>query len=78
MGTMPSFPATAVAGTLVPFQLAQGDRGVRSVQSVTLGTSYGAGAVSLVLFTIIDAQEVLVANAGKSKTADGVNIKLFP
>jgi len=52
-GTMPSFPATAVAGTLVPFLLAAGDRGVRSVQSVTLGTSYGGGAISLVLFHIV-------------------------
>jgi hypothetical protein len=51
---MASFPATAVAGTLVPFQLATGDRGVQSVQSVTLGTSYVAGAISLVLFRIID------------------------
>jgi hypothetical protein len=45
--TISSFPATAVAGTFVPFQLAAGDTGVRSIQSITLGTSYGAGAISV-------------------------------
>lgn len=43
-----SWPATAVAGTMVPFGLQAGDTGVRSVQSVTLGTSYGGGQVELI------------------------------
>lgn len=46
--TVGSFPATAVAGTVVWFQLAAGDAGVQSIQSVTLGTSYGGGAISLI------------------------------
>lgn len=46
--TISSFPATAVAGTIVWFQLQAGDSGVRSIQSVTLGTSYGGGAISLI------------------------------
>ncbi len=55
-GTIPStrpgggFPATCVAGSLIPFDLDAGDDGVRSVQSVTFGTSLVSGAVSLVLF----------------------------
>lgn len=68
-GTISSFPATAVAGTLVPFQLATGDTGIRSVQSVTLGTSYAAGAISLVLFKIVAGFPSLVANAGGQLTA---------
>jgi hypothetical protein len=48
-GTIASFPASAAAGTLVPFQLAAGDRGVRSIQSITLGTSYVSGTVHLLL-----------------------------
>lgn len=40
-------PVTPVIGTLVWFNLAAGDKGVRSIQSITLGTSLGAGAVSL-------------------------------
>ena len=40
-------PATPVIGTLVWFNLQAGDRGVRSIQSITLNTSLGAGAVAL-------------------------------
>lgn len=46
--TIASFPATAVVGTFVLFLLQAGDTGVRSVQSVTLGTSYAGGAISLI------------------------------
>ncbi len=62
--TISSFPATAVAGTFVPFQLAAGDTGVRSIQSVTLGTSYGGGAISLVAFRDIATCPVMLANVG--------------
>lgn len=49
--TITSVNANSVAGTLFPFQLAAGSEGVRGVQSVTLGTTYGAtGAISLVAF----------------------------
>lgn len=51
--TLASFPATAVAGTQVPFTLAAGDIGVKSVQSVTLGTSYVSGAIHLVAYRVI-------------------------
>ncbi|MGE5827550.1 MAG: Hint domain-containing protein [Micromonosporaceae bacterium] len=47
--TMAAWPATAVAGTFVPFSLAAGDVGVQSIQTATLGTSYGAGAIHLVV-----------------------------
>jgi len=63
-GTMASFPATAVAGTFVPFRLDAGDEGVRSVQSVTLGTSLVTGAVSLIGVRLADARNVSIANAG--------------
>ena len=42
-------PATPVIGTIIWFNLAAGDKGVRSIQSITLGTSLGAGAVSLMI-----------------------------
>lgn len=64
VGTVASFPATAVAGTLVPFQLATGDTGIRSVQSITLGTTLTAGAISLIGYRIISMAPHLVANAG--------------
>lgn len=44
-----NIPITPVIGTLVWFSLASGDTGVQSIQSITLGTSLGAGAVSLLI-----------------------------
>lgn len=52
-GTIASFPATAVAGTFVPFALDAGDTGVRSIQTLTLGTSYGGGTIHLVAYRIL-------------------------
>lgn len=57
-------PATPVIGTWMPFQLAAGDRGIRSVQSITLGTSYGAGALSLVLYRPLVSVPNPVASVG--------------
>ena len=62
-GTM-SYPATAVAGTFVPFQLAAGDVGVRSIQSITLGTTLGGGAISLIAFNFLGTCPVTIANVG--------------
>lgn len=66
--TISSFPATAVIGTFVPFQLAAGDTGIRSIQSVTLGTSYGGGAISLVMFRNICHSSNPVVNVGSIST----------
>lgn len=77
-GTISSFPATAAVWTLVPFQLAAWDSGVRSVESVTLGTSYAGGAISLVAYRIIAWVPVLVANAWWQFTVNsGWNIRLW-
>ena len=49
--TLPTTPATSVVGTFMPFMLAAGDRGVQSIQSVTLGTTYGTtGTIHLVAY----------------------------
>lgn len=47
--TMQSFPANAVAGSIHRFDLAAGDIGVQSVQSITLGTSLVTGSISAVI-----------------------------
>lgn len=60
--TISSFPATAVAGTVVWFQLQAGDSGVRSIQSITLGTSYGGGAISLIVARPVAVAGVAAAN----------------
>jgi hypothetical protein len=71
--TMSSFPATAVAGAFIPFQLQAGDRGVRSIASVTLGTSYVAGAISLVLYRPIMYVSAPVANIGGTVSVVNAN-----
>lgn len=75
--TMSSFPATAVAGTFVPFQLAAGDKGVRSIQGVTLGTSLGAGAINLVAYRVLTALEISIANVGKAIDTISGNLRLW-
>lgn len=77
--TVASFPATAVIGTLVKFQLAAGDRGVRSIQSLTLGTSLAAGAVSLIAYRQIINRPVIVVNVGTAVSDLPLNpgIKLY-
>ncbi len=51
--TLTSIPTAAVAGTFLPFNLAAGDVGVRSVQTITLGTTLVSGAISLVAYRVL-------------------------
>ena len=67
--TIPSFPATAAVGTFVKFMLQAGDRGVQSIQSVTLGTSYGGGAIHLVAYRPIVSIPAPVVNAPNDRDA---------
>lgn len=67
--TMNSFPATAAVGTVVPFQLQAGDRGVRSIDSITFGSSLVSGAVSLIVYRPIVQIPVLTTNTGSSTMA---------
>ncbi len=73
-----SYPATAVIGTVVWYQLAAGDKGVRSIQSVTNPTSLVAGAISLILARPLCNQAALVANVGgASAPPQSPGIKLY-
>jgi hypothetical protein len=62
--TMPGggWPITALAGSFVPFTLQAGDDGVRSIQTLTLGTSYGGGEIHLVAYRVIAVLELLQIN----------------
>lgn len=60
--TLASFPATAAAGTWVPLALQAGDIGVKSVQSITLGTSYVSGAIHLVAWRLVAELPIPSAN----------------
>jgi hypothetical protein len=74
--TISSFPATAVAGTLIPFQLAAGDEGVSAVASITLGTSLVAGAISLVAYRMIAASPNPVANLSSINVLSPEGVKI--
>lgn len=72
--TIPSFPATAVVGTWVPFYLAAGDRGIQNIASITLGTSYVTGAVSLVLYKVLATVPQSGGTSFINLTDPGVNL----
>lgn len=55
-------PATPVIGTWMPFTLAAADRGIRALASITLTTSYGAGALSAMLYRTLAVVGVSVVN----------------
>ena len=67
--TMTSWPSTATANTFVPFQLAAGDTGVRSIQSLTLGTSYVSGTIHLVAYRLLASVGLLAANVAAEVNA---------
>lgn len=63
-----SWPATAVAGTFIPFTLQAGDLGVKSIQTLTLGTSYVTGTV--ILFLTRDIAFISLAAAASGQVMD--------
>lgn len=76
--TITSFPATAVAGTFVPFQLMAGDTGIQSIQGITLGTSYGGGAIHLVAFRqLTEVQLPVIAVGGYVDILSSGGVGLF-
>jgi hypothetical protein len=83
VATMAAWPATAVAGTFVPFQLAAGDTGIRAITSasgggITLGTSYAGGAIHLVAYRVLASLAVSIANAGAvADTVSGLLPRVF-
>lgn len=71
-------PATAVVGTIIWFQLAAGDTGVRSIQSITNTTSLGTtGAVSLMICRDISTIGTSVVNLSVPKAIGSPGIKLY-
>lgn len=70
-------PATPVIGTLIWFNLAAGDKGVRSIQSITLGTSLGAGAVSLMITRDIATIGTTIPNVTAQKIIGMPGIRLY-
>lgn len=65
-------PTTSVVGTWVPFMLQAGDTGVRSIEGLTLGTSYVSGSLSLIVYRPLAMTGVTTAN-GPSGSLGGSN-----
>lgn len=77
-GTIEAIPATAVAGTICRVSLAAGDKGVRSIQSVTLGTTLTAGAISLIMYRHVASQPNAAINVGSQRNIDpNPGVRLF-
>lgn len=72
--TLPTTTTSILAGTFLPFLLAAGDTGVRSIQSLTLGTSYLTGTCHLVAYRRIAALGTPLANV--AAMADGIALGL--
>lgn len=72
-----SFPATAVVGTFVPFRLQAGDKGIRSIQSISLVTSLVTGAISLVMYRQLAFIPNTVVNVGAGSDSIKRNTRIF-
>jgi hypothetical protein len=68
--TLPTTPAAITAGTILQFMLAAGDLGIRSIQSLTLGTTYVTGTAHLVLYRQIATLPLAVV--GQSNSLDAI------
>lgn len=70
-------PATPVIGTLIWFNLQAGDKGVQSIQSITLGTSLGAGAVSLFIARDLANIGTSLVNVQFTRRLSDPGVRLF-
>ena len=70
-------PATPVVGTIVFFNLAAGDRGVRSIQSITLGTSMLTGTIHLMITRDIATMGTTIPNVNAQKIIGMPGIRLY-
>lgn len=70
-------PQTAVIGTIVWFQLAAGDTGVQSIQSITLTTTLLTGAISLMICRDISTIGTAIVNVSTPKVIGSPGIRLY-
>ena len=70
-------PATPVIGTMIWFNLQAGDKGVRSIQSITLGTSLAAGAVSLMITRDIVTIGTSIPNVSTPRVISAPGIRIY-
>lgn len=70
-------PATPVIGTIIWFNLQAGDKGVRSIQSISLNTSWVSGTISLMITRDIATIGTTIANVSAQKIIGTPGIRLY-
>jgi hypothetical protein len=70
-------PATPVIGTLIWFNLAAGDTGVRSIEAITLGTTWVSGTISLMITRDIATIGTTIPNVNAQKIIGTPGIRLY-
>ena len=70
-------PATPVIGTIVWFNLQAGDKGVQSIQSITLGTSMLTGSISLMITRDILTVGTTIPNVSVPKVLGSPGIRIY-
>ena len=70
-------PATPVIGTLIWFNLQAGDKGVRSIQSISLNTSWVSGSISLMITRDIATIGTTIPNVNAQKIIGTPGIRLY-
>lgn len=76
-------PATPLNTTWMPFQLAAGDRGIRAITAasgggITLGSSYGSGSLSAVLYRSLITIPATLANSAARVELPSPGIRIYP
>lgn len=70
-------PLTPNLGTMIWFNLQAGDKGVRSIQSISLGTSLVSGAVSLMICRDIATMGTTIPNVNAQKIIGTPGIRIY-
>lgn len=70
-------PATPVIGTIVWFSLQAGDIGVKSIESITLGTSMLTGSISLMITRDILTVGTTIPNVSVPKVLGSPGIRIY-
>ena len=70
-------PATPVIGTMIWFNLEAGDKGVRSIQSISLNTSWVSGSISLMITRDIATIGTTIPNVNAQKIIGTPGIRLY-
>lgn len=70
-------PATPVIGTIVWFNLQAGDKGVKSIEGITLGTSMLTGSISLMITRDIVTVGTTIPNVSIPKVLGSPGIRIY-